>query len=164
MIRQASLFSQLLAFFDRNTFNKLVAKHKTERYSKGFKSWDHFVAIIFCQVVQARSLREISGGLVCFAGKLRHLGIFNSPSKSTLSYANKKRSWELLKKLFCDTLDFCQKNSNSKHKFRFKNKLLSLDSTTISLCLNLFSWAKFRQVKRAVKLHILLGHDGHLPS
>ncbi len=164
MIRHASLFSQLIAFFNRNKFKNLVLEHKTERYSKGFKSWDQFVAMLFCQVAQAKSLREISGGLACCMGKLRHLGISDAPSKSTLSYANKNRSWKLFRDLFYDTFDFCQKASPGKHKFRFKNKLLSLDSTTISLCLNLFPWAKFRRTKGAVKLHLLLDHDGYLPS
>ncbi len=164
MVRHASLFSQLLAFFDRNKFENLVMKHKTEKYSKGFKSWDQFVAMLFCQVAQAKSLREISGGLACCMGKLRHLGVESAPSKSTLSYANKNRSWKLFQDLFYDTFDFCRKASPGKHKFKFKNKLLSLDSTTISLCLNLFPWAEFRRKKGAVKLHLLLDHDGYLPS
>jgi hypothetical protein len=164
MVRHASLFSQLIAFFSRNKFKNLVLEHKTERYSKGFKSWDQFVAMLFCQVAQAKSLREISGGLACCMGKLRHLGISDAPSKSTLSYANKKRSWKLYRDLFYDTFDFCRKACPGKHKFRFKNKLLSLDSTTISLCLNLFPWAEFRRTKGAVKLHLLLDHDGYLPS
>jgi len=164
MVRHASLFSQLIAFFNRNKFKNLVLEHKTERYSKGFKSWDQFIAMLFCQVAQAKSLREISGGLACCMGKLRHLGISDAPSKSTLSYANKNRSWKLFRDLFYDTFDFCRKACPDKHKFRFKNKLLSLDSTTISLCLNLFPWAKFRRTKGAVKLHLLLDHDGYLPS
>jgi hypothetical protein len=164
MVRHASLFSQLIAFFNRNKFMQLVMKHQTERYSKGFKSWNHFVSMLFCQVAQAKSLREISGGLACCVGKLRHLGVSDAPSKSTLSYANKNRSWKLYRDLFYDTFDFCRKASPGKHKFRFKNKLLSLDSTTISLCLNLFPWAEFRRTKGAVKLHLLLDHDGYLPS
>ena len=164
MVRHASLFSQLLAFFDRNKFKNLVMKHKIEKYSKGFKSWDHFVAMLFCQVAQAKSLREISGGLACCMGKLRHLGVVSAPSKSTLSYANTNRSWKLFQDLFYETFDFCRKASPGKHKFKFKNKLLSLDSTTISLCLNLFPWAEFRRKKGAVKLHLLLDHDGYLPS
>ena len=164
MVRHASLFSQLIAFFDRNKFMTLVMKNKTERYSKGFRSWDHFVAMLFCQVAQAKSLREISGGLACCMGKLRHLGVSSAPSKSTLSYANQNRSWRLFRDLFYDTFEFCRKHSPGGHKFRFKNKLLSLDSTTISLCLSLFPWAKFRRTKGAVKLHLLLDHDGYLPS
>jgi hypothetical protein len=164
MVRHASLFSQLIAFFDRNKFKKLVMKHQAERYSKGFQSWDQFVSMLFCQVAQAKSLREISGGLACCMGKLRHLGISEAPSKSTLSYANKKRPWQMFQDLFYETLDFCRKTSPGRHKFRFKNKLLSLDSTTISLCLSLFPWAEFRRTKGAVKLHLLLDHDGYLPS
>ena len=136
MVRHASLFSQLVAFFNRNKFMNLVMKNKTERYSKGFKSWDHFVAMLFCQVAQAKSLREISGGLACCMGKLKHLGISSAPSKSTLSYANKIRSWKLFRDLFYETLDFCRNHSPGGHKFRFNNKLMSLDSTTISLCLS----------------------------
>jgi len=164
MVRHASLFSQLIAFFDRNKFKKLVMKHQAERYSKGFQSWDQFVSMLFCQVAQAKSLREISGGVACCMGKLRHLGISEAPSKSTLSYANKKRPWQMFQDLFYETLDFCRKASPGRHKFRFKNKLLSLDSTTISLCLSLFPWAEFRRTKGAVKLHLLLDHDGYLPS
>jgi hypothetical protein len=164
MVRHASLFSQLIAFFDRNKFKKLVMKHQAERYSKGFQSWGQFVSMLFCQVAQAKSLREISGGLACCMGKLRHLGISEAPSKSTLSYANKKRPWQMFQDLFYETLDFCRKTSPGRHKFRFKNKLLSLDSTTISLCLSLFPWAEFRRTKGAVKLHLLLDHDGYLPS
>jgi Transposase DDE domain len=65
--------------------------------------------------------------------------------------------------LFYETLDFCRKVAPVK-KFRFKNKLLTLDATTISLCLSIFPWAKFRQTKGAVKLHLLLDHDGYLPT
>jgi len=165
MIRNASLFSQLLSIFDRCKFSRLVAKHKAERYSKGFSCWDQFVAMLFCQIGQAKSLREICGGLACTLGKLRHFGMEEAPKKSTLSYANSHRPWELFQDLFYDTLGVCQEAAASvKKKFRFKNKLLSLDSTTISLCLSLFPWAKFRRTKGGVKLHLLLDHDGYLPS
>lgn len=70
----------------------------------------------------------------------------------------------MYRELFYQTLDLCKMAGPGKHRFRFKNKLLSLDSSTISLCLSLFPWAKFRQTKGAVKLHLLLDHDGYLPS
>ena len=164
MVRCASLFSQLIAVFNRNQFYGLVIKHKAERYTKGFNSWDHFVAMLFCQLAQAKSLREICGGLSCCMGKLRHLGMRNAPKKSTLSYANAHRPWEMYRDLFYQTFDICREAAPGKHKFRFKNKLLSLDSSTISLCLSLFPWAKFRRTKGAVKLHLLLDHDGYLPT
>ncbi|MCK4789710.1 MAG: IS4 family transposase [Desulfobacteraceae bacterium] len=164
MVRCESLFSQLVALFNRNQFYQLVIKHKAERYSKGFNSWDHFVAMLFCQLAQAKSLREISGGLACCMGKLRHLGMKDAPKKSTLSYANAHRPWEMYRDLFYNTLEICKGAAPGKHKFRFKNKLLSLDSSTISLCLSLFPWAKFRRTKGAIKLHLLLDHDGYLPT
>jgi hypothetical protein len=164
MVRCTSLFSQLIAVFNRQQFYRLVVKHKAERFSKGFNSWDHFVAMLFCQLAQAKSLREICGGLSCCMGKLRHLGMKDSPKKSTLSYANAHRPWEMFRDLFYETLDTCRAGAPGKHKFSFKNKLLSLDSSTISLCLSLFPWAKFRRTKGAVKLHLLLDHDGYLPT
>ena len=164
MVSHASLFSQLIALFDRGIFHNLVYQHKAEQFSKGFNSWDHFVAMLFCQLAQAKSLREICGGLACCMGKLRHLGMKKAPNKSTLSYANANRPWEMYRDLFYKTLTVCKMNGTGKHRFRFKNKLLSLDSSTISLCLSLFPWAKFRQTKRAVKLHLLLDHDGYLPT
>jgi hypothetical protein len=164
MVRHASLFSQLVALFNRGQFHSLVFRHKAERYAKAFSSWDHFVAMLFCQLAQAKSLREICGGLSCCLGKLRHLGVKKAPNKSTLSYANAHRPWQMYQELFYQTLDVCRLANTSKHRFRFKNKLLSLDSSTISLCLSLFPWAKFRRTKGAVKLHLLLDHDGYLPT
>ena len=164
MVRHASLFSQLTSFFNKTRFYNLVRRHNAEKFSKGFGSWNHFVAMLFCQLAQAKSLREICGGLACCLGKLRHLGIKEAPNKSTLSYANAHRPWQMFQDLFYETLALCHQAAPGKHKkFRFKNKLLSMDSTVISLCLSLFPWAKFRQTKGAVKLHLLLDHDGYLP-
>ncbi len=165
MVRHASLFSQLLALFNRQRFYELVHRHGSERYAKGFSCWDQFVAMLFCQLAQAKSLREISGGLSSSLGKLRHLGVKVAPNKSTLSYANAHRRWQFFRDLFYETLQWCQLAAPRKiKKFRFKNKLLSLDSSVISLCLALFPWAKFRRTKGAIKLHLLLDHDGYLPS
>ena len=135
MVRYASLFSQLIALFNRNQFYHLVLTHNSERYAKGYNSWDHFIAMLFCQLAQAKSLREICGGLACCLGKLKHLGMKGAPKKSTLSYANAHRPWQMFRDLFYETLAVCKSGAPGKHKFRFKNKLLTLDSTTISLCL-----------------------------
>jgi len=162
MIRAGSLFSQILSLFQRSDFERHVRELKAEHRSKGFKSWDQFVAMLFCQLAQARSLREISQGLQSCEGKLKHLGLESEPKRSTLSYANAHRPWELFERLFYDLLEQCQALSPKK-KFRFKNKLLSLDSTTVELCASMFDWAHFRQTKGAVKLHLLLDHDGYLP-
>jgi hypothetical protein len=165
MVRHASLFSQMIALFNRSRFYELVYRHQAERYAKGFSCWDQLVSMLFCHVGQAKSLREISGGLASAQGKLLHLGVKSAPKKSTLSYANAHRPWQLFQDLFYETLHWCQLAAPGKiKKFRFKNRLLSMDSSTISLCLALFPWAKFRRTKGAVKLHLLLDHDGYLPS
>jgi hypothetical protein len=91
MVRCASLFSELVALFNKSQFYHLVKNHRVERYSKGYSSWDHFVTMLFCQLAQAKSLREICGGLACTTGKLRHLGMKEPPNKSTLSYSNTHR-------------------------------------------------------------------------
>jgi hypothetical protein len=119
--------------------------------------------MLFCQLGRAHSLREITGGLRSCEGKLKHLGI-TTPSRSTLAYANEHRPWQLYQRLFLQLLDRCQSQVQGKKKFRFKNKLMGLDSTNIDLSVTLFDWAKFRRTKGAIKLHLLLDHDGYLPS
>jgi hypothetical protein len=160
-----NMFSQILQIIPRNSFSRLVYERRAEYCAKGFSSWDQTVAMLFCQFAQAKSLREISDGLAVTFGKINHLGILAAPANRTLAYANAHRPHQLFVKLFFQILDIChQESPGKKKKFRFKNKLLSLDSTTIDLCLNLFPWAKFRQTKGAVKLHLLLDHDGYLPD
>ena len=160
----ASLFCQILQVIPSQTFRRLVQETGSERHSKGFSSWAQCVGMLFCQLAQAKSLREISDGLAATCGKLNHLGLGSAPAKSTLAYANEHRPWELWQRLFYELLDICRAESpGKKRKFRFKNKLYSLDATTIDLCLSLFPWANFRQTKGAVKLHLLLDHDGYLP-
>jgi hypothetical protein len=163
MNRFSSIFSQLLQLFPRVEFQHLVAVTQSERYAKGFTCWGQFVAMLFCQLGRAHSLREISGGLQSCEGKLKHLGI-TAPSHSSLSYANEHRPWELYQQVFLQLFEQCRVQVIRKRTFRFKNKLISMDSTTIDLCLEIFDWAKFRQTKGAIKLHLLLDHDGYLPS
>lgn len=164
MNRFCSMFSQILKLFPRLEFEGAVKKARAERHARGFSSWDQFVAMIFCQLGRAHSLREICGGLASCEGKLSHLAMIEAPSRSTLAYANAHRPWELFQDVFYQLLARCQPLTEGKRKFRFKNKLVSLDSTVIDLCATLFDWAKFRRTKGAIKLHLLLDHDGYLPS
>jgi len=162
MVSHTSLFSQVLSLIDRNHFVRTVNELKAEKYAKGFTCWGQFVAMLFCQMAQAKSLREIVQGLQSCEGKLRHLGIEDHPKRSTLSYANEHRSWVLYRCMFYSLLDRCMAIAPGK-KFRFKNKLLSMDATIIELCATMFDWARFRQAKGALKVHLLLDHDGYLP-
>lgn len=163
MNRVCSIFAQLLQLFPRVEFQKAVQQHGAERHARGFTCWGQFVAMLFCQLGQAKSLREICQGLMAIEGKLKHLGVDRPPNKSTLSYANQHRPWELYQALFGQILQRCEGAAQGKKKFRFKNRLMSMDSTTIDLCASLFDWAQYKRAKGAVKVHMILDHEGHLP-
>ncbi len=141
-----SMFSQLLKLFPRTEFQALVKRTHAERHARGFTCWGQFVAMLFCQLGRAHSLREICGGLRSSEGKLKHLGI-TAPSRSTLAYANEHRPWQLYRAVFEALLLRCQPLAQGRRKFRFKHKLVSLDSTVIDLCATLFDWAKFRRTR-----------------
>jgi len=163
--RVCSIFSQLLQLFSRTEFENAVRQHQAERHARGFTCWGQFIAMLFCQLGRAHSLNEITQGLAASEGKLKHLGVASAPKRSTLAYANQHRPWELFQTVFEQLLGRCQQlAAEGKRKFRFKNKLVSLDATVIDLCLTLYDWAQFRRAKGAIKLHLLLDHDGYLPS
>lgn len=158
-----SLFSQMLKLIPRLEFATLVKHTRAERHARGFSSWDHLVAMLFCQLGRANSLREISNGLASCEGKLAHLGI-EPVAKSSLCYANAHRPWELFEAVFAVLYErLSGQLSVGKAKFRFKHKLVSLDASIIDLSLKLYDWAKFRRTKGAVKLHLVLDHEGYMP-
>src|SRR5262249_28646797 len=123
--------------------------------------------MLFCQLCRARSLREICGGLAASEGKLKHLGLSAAPARATLSYANEHRPWQLYQTVFQQLVEKCQQvvasaPGKKQRKFRFKNKLLSLDATVIALCASVFDGAQFRRTKGDLELHLLLDHDRQL--
>jgi hypothetical protein len=118
--------------------------------------------MIFCQLGRAQSLREIEQGLASAEGRLQQLGVDRAAKRTTLAYANAHRPWQLYQDVFESLYARCHAIA-PRHKFRFKSPLLSLDASTIDLCAAMFDWARFRRTKGAVKLHLLLDHDGHLP-
>jgi hypothetical protein len=157
------MFSQVLKLVPRIEFQQIVRQTGAEYRAKGLSSWSQFVAMLFCQFGKAHTLREIEGGLKSCAGKLQHLGI-EVPVRSSLSYANRQRPWQLFERVFYALFEKVSAKVVGRRKFRFKNKLVSVDSTTIDLCLSMYDWAKFTRTKGAVKLHLVLDHDGYLPS
>ncbi|NEN25910.1 IS4 family transposase [Cryomorpha ignava] len=160
-----TLFSQIISKLDRSKFNKLVKTRQTDKHQKGYDSWTHLVSMLFCQFAKSQSLRDISYGLKSATGNLNHLGIRKAPSKSTIGYQNKNRSWELFKDYYYCLLENLGQQAGFKQvKFKIKSKIFLLDSTTISLCLSLFDWAKYKTAKGAVKMHTLLDYDGNLPA
>jgi hypothetical protein len=159
-----SIMNQLLQFFPRSEFEHEVKTTKAERHARGFASWDQFVAMLFCQLADAQSLREITGGLTSCQGRLDHWGMIEPPSKSTLAYANQHRPWQLYERVFYRLLDRCRSETATKTTFPFKNPLLSIDSSVVTLALKMFPWAHWSRQKGAVKLHLTLNHGGYLPE
>jgi len=149
----------------RPLFERVVSEHKGERHARGLRCWDQFVAMLFCQLGQAKSLREIHEGLKVSEGKLVHLGMTKAPGHSTLAYANQHRSWEIYRDLFAALVPHLRAKLPvaAKTPLTVPGRLLSLDSTMIDLCAEVFDWAKYKTTKGAVKIHLLLDHDGLLP-
>jgi len=160
-----TLFSQIISRLDRPKFAKIVNSRQTDKHNKGYNSWTHLISMLFCQFAKSQSVRDISNGLRSATGNLNHLGIEKAPSKSTISYQNKHRSWEIFRVYYFSLLESLGQQARFKQvKFRIKSKIFLLDSTTISLCLSLFDWAKYKTAKGAVKMHTLLDYDGNLPA
>ena len=121
--------------------------------------------MLFCQFAKSQSVRDISNGLRSATGNLNHLGIIKAPSKSSVSYQNKHRDWTLFREYYYGLLSHLSAQAGFKQtKFRIKSKIFLLDSSTISLCLSLFDWARYKTAKGAVKMHTLLDYDGNLPA
>ena len=165
MLRVCSIFSQILGLIPKVMFDAAVRKHEAEKHAKGMTSWAQFIALMFCQLGGARSLREIVGGLAASEGKLKHLGVSLAPTRSTLAYANEHRPWQVYKTLFDDLVGLCHHEAAlRKRKFRFKRPLLSLDATVIPLCLSMFDWAQYRKKKGAAKVHLVMDNSSLLPQ
>lgn len=110
---------------------------RAEYRSKGLSSWSQFVSMLFCQLGRAHSLGEIEGGLKSCEDKHAHLGI-EAPARSSLSYANNHRAWQLSEKVLYELFEKVAAKAQGRRKFRFKNKLVSIDSTVIDLCLSMY--------------------------
>ena len=160
-----NLFSQIISKLDRSCFAQRVKEKQTDKHQKGFTSWTHLVSMLFCQFAKSQSVRDISNGLRSATGNLNHLGIKIAPSKSTVSYQNKHRDWTLFRDYYYDLQKRLGQLAGFKQvKFKIKSKIFLLDSSTISLCLDLFDWAHYKTYKGAVKMHTLLDYDGNLPA
>jgi len=159
-----TLFAQIISKLDRKRFARLVRQKQTDKHQKGYNSWTHLVSMLFCQFAKSQSVRDISNGLRSATGNLNHLGVNRAPSKSNISYQNKHRDSELFRAYYFELLQHLgQQAAFRQVKFKIKAKIFLLDSTTISLCLSLFDWAKYKTTKGAVKMHTLLDYDGNLP-
>jgi hypothetical protein len=161
-----TLFSQITSLLPRNLFHNLVKKYDTDKHNKGIDSWTHLISMLFCQLGHANSVRDISNGLRSITGNIIHLGCSKAPSKSTISYINEHRSYELFRDFYYELANHLRSQVNFPKPAlkQIKRKIYLLDASVISLSLSLYDWAKFRTRKGAVKLHMLLDYDGCLPA
>jgi len=157
-----TIMAELLRIFPRYEFEKLEKQYNGNHYTKYFTGWQQLMVLLFSQIGGKDSLREIETSLKAHRAKWYHIG-FKDIKRSTLSDAMNSRSCEIFEGVFYKLLDKCR-SVTPRHKFRFKNPLLSLDSTVIDLCLSIFPWAVFRKRKGAIKLHYLYDHSGALPT
>jgi putative transposase len=140
----------------------LEQEHSTGRQARSFTRWNQLVHLVFIQLTARTSLRDGVASLKARFKNLYHLGA-RPAARSTFADANNRRPASFFEALFGLMYRRCQPLA-PKHKFKFKNKLYSLDATVVSLCLTLFPWASFRRTKAGLKLHTLLDHDGYLPA
>jgi hypothetical protein len=163
-----TLFSQILQYIPRSLFSSVVNKYQTDKHSKGINSWTHLVTMLFFHFAKTNSVRDTSNGLRSITGNANHLGIQKMvPSRSSISYINEHRNWQMFRELYLELKEVFQKDGLYLQRKKFKNisrKIYMLDSTVITLCLKVFDWATYRNQKGAIKLHTLLDYDGCLPT
>ena len=162
MAHNNTVLSQILKLVCRHEFESLAKSHHLGQKLRKMTRWGQFVAMMMAQLSGRTSLRDIESNLSAQQNKLYHLGV-PKVTRSSLARVNEKQPHELYESLFGRLLKRCQSTA-PRHGFRFKNKLYSLDASTIDLCLSIFPWAKFRATKGAIKLHAAIDHDGYLPS
>ena len=129
MRKVETIFSELLKHIPRYRFEKAVERHQGDRYVKSFSTWQQLITILYSQIKQKDSLRDIEAGLVSQSARWYHLGL-TSVKRSTLSDANSKRDYRIFETFFYHLLERC-KDLTPKHRFRFKNPLYTIDATTI---------------------------------
>jgi putative transposase len=157
-----TLFHSMLNFIPRHQFSALENQHGTGRKSRKFSRWNQFVHLMFMQLTGRKSLRDGIQSMNSRLKNLYHIGA-RPVSRSTFADANNSRPASFYEALFERVYQRCRLIS-PKHKFKFKNKLYSLDASTIDLSLGAFPWASFRRTKSAVRIHTLLDHSGYLPA
>jgi len=162
MAHCSTVLNQIVRYLPRGNFEKFVREHGGDHRVRGFSCWKLFLSHIYAQLSGIDSLRDLETALRSKVRWLYHLGL-DRFSRSTMADANEKRPADIFEKMFKELVRMVQSKAPG-HSFKFKNPLYSLDSSTITLCLSVFSWAKFRTRKGALKLHVLLDHRGHLPS
>ena len=158
------VFAQLVAFLDRNHFNYLARKYSGDRYVKHFTCWNQLLALMFGQLSNRESLRDLVVALEAHQSKCYHLGFGRNPvAKTTFATANQNRDYRIFEEFAFYMMDLAR-SRRAMEIFKLKGKVYAFDSTTIPLCLSVFWWAKFRKKKGGVKAHVLYDLESQVPA
>lgn len=152
------LLRQILDLIPRHLLQRSIDKFHADKFCSKYKTYDHLVAQMFGQLNKCFTLEDISAGIGVSETFIRDMGLQQSPARSTMGDGNKKRNWQVFEHLYHSLLAHYGRVLASKHHVHvleeIKHKMVRInDSTTISLCLNLFDWAKFRTAKGGIKIH-----------
>lgn len=157
------VFTQITSFLDRSKFNRIVAKYNGDSYVKSFTCWNQLLVLMFGQLSQRKSLRDLSKAIQAHRHKLYHLGFGKSVTLSNLSKANNSRNYRIFEDYAYHMVSLAQQKLDTD-AFKLGGKVYAFDSTTIDLCLNVYEWAKFRRTKAGIKVHTLFDLDTHIPE
>ena len=164
MPQQSYVLSQFLHLLPRYEFQRLVNQYQGDYRTKRFKCWDQLAAMIFAQIRQEHSLRDIDIAINAHASKLYYIGIQQCP-KSTLADANERRNYRIYEDFAKLLMQRARREyANTELAIEVDNAVYALDASIISLTLSLFPWAKFRRAKGAIKLHAMLDLRGNIPT
>ena len=160
-----TIFAQLIEFLPHKEFQKCVAHYRGDSNPRGFSCWDQYLAMAFAQLTYRESLRDIQACLGAMRSKLYHMGFRGRVCKSTLADANDTHDW----RIYADFAQVLIAQTRPLYAaepmgVELDQSLYALDSSTIDLCLSLFTWARFRRHKAAVKMHTLLDLHGNIPT
>ncbi len=163
MYNKKYVFSQLLDTLDRNDFNYLVRKYEGDKYVKQFTCYNQLAVLMFGQLSNRESLRDVVLATQAHASKAYHLGFGKAVTKSNLSKANNNRDYRIFEEFAYHMVAEAQKR-RATEIFKLKGKVYAFDSTTIDLCLNVFQWALFRKKKGGIKVHTLYDIETQIPT
>ncbi len=163
------LLGQILDLVPRWILESCIKKHQSDKGCSKYKTYDQFVALTFGQLNKCYTLSDISTGIGVCQSFIKDLGLSQSPARSTMSDGNKKRTWEVYESLYMRLLshyDKVLKKDNHRTIIQeIKDHSIKLiDSTTISLCLSMFDWAKFRTAKGGLKIHTCFDDALQIPD
>ena len=163
MHKDKFVFSQLIVFLDRNKFNYIVRKHDGDKYVKHFTCWNQLLSLMFGQLSNRESLRDLIIALDAHHSKCYHLGIGRNVSRSSLARANQDRDYHIFEEYAYYLINEARQK-RATEIFKLGGNIYAFDSTTIDLCLAVFWWAKFRKKKGGIKVHTLYDVETQIPA